>query len=120
MRQHFSGCAELTPLGQGGSATVLEGCPADEVTVLIEVIVGRAVQGSECLQTSHSPELKHCPLPSSERLVTVLSPVVQPAARGHEVQRRFLEKSRHEEVVDQTRLADPDQRAYELDQDKRS
>jgi len=50
------------------------------VAFLIEVIVDRAVNRGEFLQTAHSPEAEHRPFPSSERLVGILRPVVQPAA----------------------------------------
>jgi hypothetical protein len=36
---------------------------------LIEVVVNRAVYGSELLECLHPPKSLHCPLSSSERLV---------------------------------------------------
>ena len=61
-----SGCAKLTPLQERGGATVLECLSAGEVAVLIEVVVDRAVEGCEFLQTSHPPEPRHVPFPSSK------------------------------------------------------
>ena len=47
---------------------------------MVEVVVNRAVNRGEFLQTSHPSEAKHRPLPSSEWLVGVLGAVVDPAA----------------------------------------
>jgi hypothetical protein len=44
------------------------------------VVGDGGVGGGELPQTSHPPEPKHRPLPSSERKVRVLRPVVQPPA----------------------------------------
>ena len=50
------------------------------MTFLVEVVVNRAVDCGELLQTSHSSEAKHCSLPSSEWLMRVLGAVIDPAA----------------------------------------
>ncbi len=50
------------------------------MSFLVEVVVDRAVDSGEFLQTSHPPETKHRPLPSSEWLMRVLDAVVDPAA----------------------------------------
>jgi hypothetical protein len=63
-----SGC-QLTPLGQRGGAVLLEDVAAVEVTVVVKVIVDRGVDGGEFLQGLDVPEFRHCPFPSSERLV---------------------------------------------------
>ena len=47
---------------------------------LVEVVVDRAVNSGEFLQTSHPSEAKHRPLPSSKWLVGILNAIVQPAA----------------------------------------
>jgi hypothetical protein len=39
------------------------------------------MDGGEFLQTSHPPEAQHRPFSSSEWLVRVLGPIVQPATR---------------------------------------
>jgi hypothetical protein len=41
---------ELTPFGERGSAVLLEDIAAIKVTVLVEVIVGRSVNGGKLLQ----------------------------------------------------------------------
>ena len=43
-----SGC-KLTPLGQGGRAVLSEDIAAVEVTVVVEVVVDRGVDGGEFL-----------------------------------------------------------------------
>ena len=50
------------------------------MSFLVEVVVNRAVNRGEFLQTSHPPEAKHRPLSSSKRLVRILGAVVDPAA----------------------------------------
>ncbi len=60
---------ELTPLGQGGGAVLLEDVAVVEVAVLVEVVVERGMDGSELLKGLHGPELRHRPLSSSERLM---------------------------------------------------
>jgi hypothetical protein len=63
-----SGC-QLTPLGQRGGAVLLEDVAAAEVAIVVKVIVDRGVDGGEFLQGLDVPEFRHCPFPSSERLV---------------------------------------------------
>ncbi len=41
----------------------------------------RGVDECEFLQTSHSPESKHCPLSSSKECVGILRPIVEPPPR---------------------------------------
>src|SRR5680860_1874929 len=63
-----SGC-QLTPLGQGGRTVLFEDVASAEVAIVVKVIVGRGVDGGEFLQGLDVPEFRHCPFPSSERLV---------------------------------------------------
>src|SRR5680860_1609060 len=63
-----SGC-QLTPLGRRGGAVLLEDVAAAEAAIVVEVIVDRGVDGGEFLQGLDVPEFRHCPFPSSERLV---------------------------------------------------
>jgi hypothetical protein len=63
----------LTPFGQGGEAVLLEYVAAVEVTVLIEMIIDRGVDGGKFLARFHVPEPCHRPLSSPERLMCVLS-----------------------------------------------
>ena len=51
---------------------------ADEVALLAEMIVDRAVYGSEFLECLHPLESLHRPLSSLERLVRILGPIVEP------------------------------------------
>ena len=60
---------QLTPLGQSDRAVLLEDVAAVEVTVLVEVIVERGVNGGEFLQGPDVPEFGHGSLSSSERLM---------------------------------------------------
>ena len=62
-------CCQLTPLGQRGGAVLLECVAAVEMTVEIEVVVDRSVNGRELLQGLDVPEFRHRPFPSSERLM---------------------------------------------------
>jgi hypothetical protein len=66
--------------GTGGGAVLLEDVAAVEVAILAEVIVDRGVDGGEFLKGLHVPEPPHRPLSSSERLMRVLSPIVEPTA----------------------------------------
>jgi hypothetical protein len=70
----------VPPLGQSSGSAVLEYLPDDEGAFRVEVILDGAVQRGKLL-TSRPPEAEHRPFPSSERLMAVLSPVVQPAPR---------------------------------------
>jgi hypothetical protein len=75
-----SGRAELTPLGKSSGTISLEVGSTDEVALLIEVVVDRGMGGGELLQATHPPEALHCPLSSSQRLMSIFDAVVQPAA----------------------------------------
>ncbi len=70
---------QLMPLGQGGGTVLFEDVAAVEVAVLIEVIVDRGVGGGKLLQGLYIPELHHRSFSSSERLMRVLSSIVEPA-----------------------------------------
>ncbi len=59
---------QLTLLGHGGGAVQSEDVAAIEVTVLIEIIMDRGVDGGKLLQSLYVPELRHRTLSSSERL----------------------------------------------------
>jgi hypothetical protein len=48
------------------------------VTVLVEVVVDRGMGGGKLLEGLHVPELRHRSFSSSERLVGILSPIVEP------------------------------------------
>ena len=61
--------SQLTPLGQGGRAILIEDVAAAELTVPIEVVVDRGVNGSEFLQRLDFPEPGHRSFSSSERLM---------------------------------------------------
>jgi hypothetical protein len=60
---------QLTPLGQGGGTVLSEDVAVIEVTVLIEMIMDRGVDGGKLLQSLYIPKLRHCTLSSSERLM---------------------------------------------------
>ena len=68
------------PLGKGGGKVLPGYLSAVEMAFPVEVNMSRAVDGGAFLQTSHLPEALHGPLPSSQWQVTVLCPVVDPAA----------------------------------------
>jgi hypothetical protein len=72
-----SGC-KLTPLNQGSSAVLLEDIATVEVTVVVEVIVDRGMGSGKLLESFHVSELRHRSFSSSERLVGILSPIVEP------------------------------------------
>ncbi len=57
---------------------MLEDIPAVEVAALVEVIVDRGVDSGKLLESLHVSELRHRTLSSSERLMGVLGPIVQP------------------------------------------
>ena len=69
---------ELTPFRECGSAVLLEDISAVEVKVLVEVIVDRGMGSGKLLEGFHVPELRHRSFSSSERLVGILSPIVEP------------------------------------------
>ena len=56
-------------LGQGGRAVLLKNFAAVEMTVEVEVVVDRSMNGSELLQGLHVSEICHRPFLSPERLV---------------------------------------------------
>lgn len=66
------------PLGQGGGTALLEDGAAIEMTILIEMVMDRGVNKSKLLKGFPVPELRHRPLPSSERLMRVFGSVVEP------------------------------------------
>ncbi len=72
--------SELTPFSERGSAVLLEDIAAVEVAVLVEVVVDRGMGGGKFLEGLHVPELRHRSFSSSERLVGILSSIVQPPA----------------------------------------
>ena len=71
----------MTTLGQGGGTVLLEDIAAIEMTVLNEMVMDRGVDGSEFLQGLYVLELRHRSFSSSERLMRVFRPVVEPAVR---------------------------------------
>ena len=77
----LSGC-QLTPLGQGGGAFLLEDSTAIQMTLLVEVIVHRRVNGGEFLKGLYVSEPCHRSFSSSERLVRGFRPVVEPTTAG--------------------------------------
>jgi len=56
-------------LGKCGRSSGFEIVSADEVAVLVEVIVEGGVDGAELLQGLHLPEAEHGPFSPSERQV---------------------------------------------------
>ncbi len=60
---------QLTPLGQGGGTVLSEDVATTEVTVLIEMVMDRGVDGGKLLQSLYVPELRHRTLSSSEWLM---------------------------------------------------
>ena len=44
---------QLTPLGYGGNAVLLEDVATVEVTVVVEVVVDRGMGGGKLLESSH-------------------------------------------------------------------
>jgi len=60
---------QLTPFGHGGGAVLFEGFAAVQVTVEVEMIVDRGMDGGEFLQGLYVPEFRHRTLPSSEWLM---------------------------------------------------
>ncbi len=72
--------SELTPFSERGSAVLFENVSAIEVTVVVEVVMDRGMGGGKLLEGLHVPELRHRSFSSSERLVGILSPIVDPPA----------------------------------------
>ena len=70
---------ELTPFSDRGSTALLEDAAAVEVSVLVEVVVERGMDGGKLLEDLRVLERRHRPLSSSERLMRVFGPVVEPA-----------------------------------------
>jgi hypothetical protein len=68
----------LTPFSERGSTVLFEDVAGVEVAVVVEVIVDRGVGGSELLESFHAPEFRHRSFSSSEWLVGILSPIVEP------------------------------------------
>ncbi len=60
---------ELTPFSEGDGAVLLEDIAAIEVTVVVEMIMDRGMDGGEFLQGLDVPEFRHRSLSSSKRLV---------------------------------------------------
>ena len=60
---------QLTPFGQRSGAIFFEGLAGVEMTVEIEMIVDRGMDGSELLQGLHVPKFRHRAFSSPERLV---------------------------------------------------
>ncbi len=56
----------------------VEDIAAVEVTVLVEVVVDRGMGNGKLLEGFHVPELRHRSFSSSEWLVGILSPIVEP------------------------------------------
>src|SRR5665811_2143118 len=73
---------QLTPLGQGGRTVLLEDIAAVQVAVLVEVIVDRSMGGDKLLEGPYGPEPLHRSFSSSERLVGIFHPVVEPTTAG--------------------------------------
>ena len=60
---------QLTPFGQGGGSVLFEFVATVEMTFEVEMVVDRGMNGGEFLECFYVSELRHCPLPSPERLV---------------------------------------------------
>ena len=60
---------ELTPFSEGGGAVLLKDFASIEVTVVVEKVVDRGVDGGELLQGLDVPEFRHRSLSSSKWLV---------------------------------------------------
>ena len=68
----------MTPFSEHGSAALLEDIVAVEVAVVVEVVMDRGLGGGEFLQRPFVPEPLHRSFSSSERLVGILSAIVEP------------------------------------------
>jgi hypothetical protein len=68
---HFTlpSSGKLTPFGQRGRAVPFEDFAAVEMTVEVEVVVDRGMDGSKLLKGLDVPESCHGPFSSPERLV---------------------------------------------------
>ena len=60
---------KITPFGQRGGTVFFEGFAAVQVTVEVEMIVDRGIDGGKFLQGLYVPEIRHRTLPSSEWLM---------------------------------------------------
>ena len=69
---------KLAPCSERGGTVLFEDIAAVEVTVLVEVIVDRSMGGGEFLEGLYVSELRHRAFSSSERLVGILGPIVEP------------------------------------------
>jgi hypothetical protein len=56
-------CYKLTPLSQRDRAVLLEVVATCELTVEVEVVVDRSMDGGERLQGLHVPDFRHRPFP---------------------------------------------------------
>ncbi len=77
MRLRFSG-GKLTPFSERRRSVLLEDVAAVEVAVLVEVVLDRGMGGGKFFECLHVPELRHRSFSSSERLVGIFSPIVEP------------------------------------------
>ncbi len=68
---------DCAPLGQSGGASFFVKVSADEVTLLLKMIVDLGVDGRELLDGLHPSKSDHCALSSSEREVGILELAVQ-------------------------------------------
>ena len=71
---------DCLPLRQRGGASCFVEIAADEMAFVVEMVVDRGMDGAELLEGVHPSKPQHGPLLSSERLMGVLGPVVQPTA----------------------------------------
>ena len=58
--------AKTAPLSESSGAVGFEMISLGETALLVEVVEDGRVDGGKLLKTSHAPEPKHRPLPSSE------------------------------------------------------
>ncbi len=70
----------MTPLGQVVGSVLLENVAAVEMALVVEVVVGRGMDGGGFLHGLYVPEFDHRPFSSSDRLVRVFGPVVEPSS----------------------------------------
>ncbi len=81
---------DSAPLGQGGGASLSVDLAADEVSLLLKMVVDLAVDRGECLECLHPPGPEHRPLWPSGGRVAVLGSVVFPTADWRLQAPRFL------------------------------
>ena len=70
----------MPPLGESGGSVQLEVVSGIEVSLLVEVVADRGMNGGEFLQTSYAPEPEHGTFPPSKREMRILGTIVNPAA----------------------------------------